>query len=897
MVDLHRHDEFSTFDGFGKATETAARAKELGYTSLGLSNHGNTNGLVKHYLACRDVGIKPILGVESYFLPKYNDEKKRRGFHLCLFAKNKVGYKNLNIIQSEGEKHKYYNSICDFGLLEQYHEGIICTSACVAGYLAQQIVKGRMDLAEKFIRKMQSIFGDDFYIEVQPYKVSEKGLQERINVESIKLAKKFGVKCILTSDSHLVRKDDLPTYIKLHQIAGHDIEWAKNTYAERYMPAEHEIKKRFVKMHKDDFKNPEAMADRMIRNLEELEEKVESDFMGELPQRLPKFDKNEDSMILLKKKIKRGLKRRGKWNRQYVNRIKEELKVIKYHGFEDYFLIVADYTNYAKSNGIYVGPGRGSGCNCLVNYALGITDVDPILFDLDFSRFLRIDKKKMPDIDLDFETARRPEVIKYLVDKYKGHAAQICSYGLYKVDNLINDLAKVCGCDDKEEIKRIKKLCNTCVDPETKELHEDIEEMKQFKIFNAKYDNIMTHFTKLYKKVRFIGTHAAGVAIVSGDIRQYTALKIDSKSGKLFTSYDLLDIEEINVIKFDILGLVTMSSIGELRELTDHEGFDEELVNDEKVVEGFSKGDCDGIFQFDRQAAQELLIEMHTDCFEDVIAASAMNRPGPLSLGMPKIYAENKIGLGSVDKSLPYYKYLEKTYGCVVYQEQTLAISVNIGGLEWPEADKILKMSRGGTLRAQQNFEENYEPFLKKFIKGAKRFGMNKEQSTEIFDSFFNYSFNRGHATGYSLISAEEMYYKQYYPFEFWYVKMKYASSESDEWKFKHHAVESGCLMLTPHVNGTASYSIQEVDGEKCIMEGMLSIKGVGAKAAAAIEEERRKNGPYKDEDDLCERIEKRVLNMRVLRALEEAGALQFNRKKYFNHVERYNTGILSRAR
>ena len=174
---------------------------------------------------------------------------------------------------------------------------------------------------------------------------------------------------------------------------------------------------------------------------------------------------------------------------------------------------------------------------------------------------------------------------------------------------------------------------------------------------------------------------------------------------------------------------------------------------------------------------------------------------------------------------------------------------------------------------------------------------MNKEQSTEIFDSFFNYSFNRGHATGYSLISAEEMYYKQYYPFEFWYVKMKYASSESDEWKFKHHAVESGCLILTPHVNGTASYSIQEVDGEKCIMEGMLSIKGVGAKAAAAIEEERRKNGPYKDEDDLCERIEKRVLNMRVLRALEEAGALQFNRKKYFNHVERYNTGILSRSR
>lgn len=895
MIDLHRHDECSSFDGFGKPEELAERAKELGYTSLGISNHGNTNSLVRHYYACKDAEIKPVMGCEGYFLPAYKPQT--RGYHLCLFAKDNVGYGNLNTLQFEGEKQKYYNPIWTFELLEQYHEGLICTSACVAGYLAQCIKADKYEQAEKYLKKMVSIFGDDFYIEVQPYVISEEGLQEKVNRESIKLAKKLKIKCILTSDSHYGSKADFDTYIKMHEIAKHDISHIESTYGERYMPSEKEIQKRFYKMHKDDFgdKETKRMAIEMIENLEEIESKVDENILDNLEQKLPQFDENMDSRELLIAKIKSGLKERGKYTKQYIKRAKEELEVIKYHGFEDYFLMVADYTNWAKDNGIYVGPGRGSGCNCLVNYALKITEVDPILFDLDFSRFLRIDKKKMPDIDLDFETSRRPEVIEYLLKRYPNHAAQICSYGLYRVDNLINDLAKTCDLEsNKEEKAQIKKFINSHIHDGQID-KEAIETSAEARMWNSQYDNIIKHFLKLYNKIRFIGTHAAGVAITGGNILDYTAIRIDSKSGKYFTNYDLNDMEKIQVIKFDILGLTTMSSLGELRRLTG-EDFDEAWVEDERLIKAFGEGNCDGIFQFEQKSVQDMLRLLQCDCFEDVIAASAMNRPGPLSLRMPEIYAANKVDKDHIDKSLPYSKYLEKTYGCVVYQEQVQAIAVNIGGLEWPEADKILKMSRGGTEKAMRNFEENYDNFVKKFEQGAKRFGMTKEQAFEIFDKFFNYAFNKGHSTGYSLISVEEMHHKIYHPTEFWYVKMKYTGDEGKLHKFKENAIKDDAVIFLPHVNYSADFSLRKVEGDMVIQEGLSSIKGVGEKAAAYIEEERKKNGVFVSYDDFYDRCKSRVVTSRVIAILKEQGALEFNKKKYVNRVVKYNSTIFAKS-
>lgn len=895
MIDLHRHDECSTFDGFGKPEELAELAKKLGHTSLGTSNHGNTNGLVRHYYACKEVGIKPVMGCEGYFLPAY--KAQTRGYHLCLFAKDNIGYTNLNTLQFEGEKQKYYNPIWDFELLEKYHEGLICTTACIASYSSQCILKDKPELAEKYLLKLKKIFGDDLYIEVQPYVVSEKGAQEKINVGMIKLGKKLGIKCILTSDSHYGSKDDWDTYLKMHEVAKHAPEWIEGTYEERYMPTEQEIKSRFWKMHKKDFGDTESkkMANEMLKNLEEIEDKVDDTILDNLEQKLPQFDETRDSRELLISKIKAGLKKRGKLNKKYVERIKQELEVIKYHGFEDYFLMVADYTNWAKSHGIMVGPGRGSGCNCLVNYALGITDVDPILFDLDFYRFLRIDKKKMPDIDLDFETSRRAEVIEYLLKRYPNNAAQICSYGLYRVDNLLNDLSKVCGVSDKEEIKRMKAFMNNNITEGVLDM-EAVVNSAEAKMWNKQYDNIIKHFSKLYNKIRFIGTHAAGVAITGGNILDYTAIRVDSKSGKYFTNYDLNDMEKIKVIKFDILGLTTMSSIGELRQLTDHDAFDEAWVDDPEIIKAFGEGNCDGVFQFEKKSVQDMLKVIQADCFEDVVAASAMNRPGPLSLKMPEIYAANKVDQAHIDRSMPYAKYLEKTYGCVVYQEQVQAIAVNIGGLEWPEADKILKMQRGGTEKAIRNFEENYDNFVKKFEAGAKRYGMTKEQAFEIFDKFFNYAFNKGHATGYSLISVEEMFYKVHYPTEFWYVKMKYSNDDGKIAKFKENAIHDGAVVFLPHVNYSSNYSLRKVEGDVVIQEGLSSIKGIGEKAASAIEAERRKNGVFKSYDDFYDRCKSRTVTSRVIQILKEQGALEFNKKTYINRVVKYNSSLFAKS-
>lgn len=894
MIDLHRHDEYSTFDGFGKPEELAVIAKELGYTSLGISNHGNTNGLVKHFYACKDVGIKPVMGCEGYFLPKKVEGK--RGYHLCLFAKDNEGYRNLNTLQYEGEKIKHYNAIWTFELLEKYSKGLICTSACIAGYLAQCIQEDRLKQARKYIAKMVDIFGDDFYIEVQPYKISQQGLQEKVNLQSIKLAKELGVKLILTSDSHRGRKEDLSTYMKMHEIAGHDFMDIESTYKERYMPTESELKKRFIKMHKNDFDKTELikLANEMIANLEELEDKVDDTILDNLEQRLPRLSK--DSRAMLKKKSILGLKRKGKTSKKYKERLKEELEVIHYHGFEDYFLMVADYTNWAKEQGIAVGPGRGSGCNCLVNYALNITSVDPILFDLDFSRFLRFDKKKMPDIDLDFETARRGEVIEYLLNKYPDKAAQICSYGLYKVDNLINDLAKCCDglVDQPNEIKSIKKLIKSFEEEGMLNINELLSSAEA-KMYNREYDDIILHFSKLYNKVRYIGTHAAGVAITAGNMLDYTALRIDKKTGKHFTSYDLSDMEKINVIKFDILGLTTMSGLLEMRAMTG-KSFSEDMITDEKILNSFKEGNCDGIFQFEKKSVQKMLGLIDCDSFEDVIAASAMNRPGPLSLKMPDVYAASKQDASLIENDKPYSCYLEKTHGCVIYQEQVQAIAVNIGGLEWPEADKIIKMQRGGTDKAIKAFEENYNNYLKKFVKGAKRFGMTKDQSFDIFDKFFNYAFNKGHSTGYSLISLEEMFFKVYYPAEFWSVKLKYASDDAKAALYKEDAVKDGILVFLPHVNYSADSMLRKVDGEKAVQEGLSSIKGIGEKAAKFIEEERQRNGVFINFDDFYDRCKGRAITSRTIDILKEQGALEFNKSKYIKRVTKYNSALYMRA-
>ena len=914
MFDLHRHDEYSTFDGFGKPSELAALAKELGYKSLSTTNHGNTNGLIQTYKACKNEGIKPILGVEGYFLPKW--KPKSRGYHLILIAKNLEGYGNLNRIQFEGEKQKYYNPIWDFSILEKYSEGLICTTACVAGYLSQCIIKGAIDNAKKYLKKMKSIFGDDFYIEIQPYKIDNDGIQEYVNVKSIELAKELGIECILTSDSHRGRKDDFASYIKMHEIAGHNLEQIEETYKERYMPEPMEMHKRFVSMHKGDYgiRKAKKLADKMYSNLDDIEDKCEDCYLDKLPEILPKLSDGTNSYKTLLKHVKDGLRSRGKYNKEYIERAKEELDVIKFHGFEDYFLMVEDYVNWAKDNGIAVGPGRGSACNSIVCYALRITEVDSIYFNLEFRRFLMKERKKMPDIDLDFETDRRGEVIDYLLSKYEGHSAQICSYGLYRVDNLINDLAKVCGLptdktiDDsdakinKSVIADIKKYVNEYID-EGFLLREKLISDKRFKDYNDSYNDIMTHFLKLYEKVRFIGTHAAGVAITGGNILDYTALRIDSKTGRYFTNYDLVDIEDIGVIKFDILGLKTMSELNDCRKATGVPGFDVSMVEDEDVIKAFSEGRCNGVFQLDKASVQKLLLDIHTNCFNDVVAATAMNRPGPLKQKQPEIYAANKAAyeLGEEGTRIAALdKYLQKTYGTIIYQEQIMRMAVEIAGMTWDEAHAITKM-KIGVPKFNWYFEGEYPKFEANFVKGCAKIGVPKDQAKDIFKKFYDYSFNEGHSVGYTLISVEQMFYKVHYPDVFWFSKIKYAKDDTDFYKYCENAVGDGAVVFLPHVNySKAKSSLRKVDGEFCIQQGISTLKGVGDVAANVIVDERKKNGIFTSFDNFLDRMSARSdgskVNKRHIEIMIEQGALEFNKKTYISRVKKYNSALYARA-
>lgn len=901
MFDLHRHDEFSFYDGSGKAKDLAKLAKEKGFTALGLTNHGNTSGNILHYDACKDVGIKPIMGCEGYFLPKYKPQE--RGYHLILLAKDIEGYRNLNIIQTKGDEQKYYNPIWTFDLLKQYHKGLICTTACCASFTSQCIIKNKYDLAEKALINFKKIFGNDLYVEIQPYTISDVGVQEKVNIGMIKLAEKLNINLVLTSDSHRGKKEDIEVYIKMHELKNSDEEYlqhVRETYAERYMPDYEDMKDRFIEMHSKDFGKRKCidLANKMYENLEEIEDKISGNIVDDIAsmRSLPIFDKTQDTHKLIIQKAKEGLKEKGLWDNEiYRERLKEEIKVAKGNNFEDYFLIVAEYVNWARKQKIGVGPGRGSGCNCLLNYALGITEVDPIYFGLDYKRFMREGKASIPDIDVDFETNRRQEVIDHIITKYEGKSCRIASYGMFKVDNLINDLIKTYDDYNPEDAKTLKKIANNCIQPNGDLDFDELFNNAECKVLNKKYENIIEAFRFLYKKIKYMGTHASGVVASEQDIFYYTAIRTD-KEGNKYSAHNLLDLERIGIIKYDCLGLNTLTSICELREETNNHGLTIKDLSDKKVLDAFAQGKTNGVFQYDKDTAQKMFKQIGADNFNDVIAVSAMNRPGPLSLGVPSIYAESK-ETWKTNKDKPIYSdIIDDTYGCILYQEQVIQIATQYGEMPYNDADKLRKMDEPSNPMCKALIDEYYEPFLKEFTKGMKHHGIDKQEAEELFNSFLNYTFNKGHATGYALVSFEEMWYKVYYPDIFWSVKLKQIDFEKNGDKLLTEAVQDGMVVFLPHVNYSYDFSLRKVEGENIIQMGYVSIKGVGEKAAIEIEAERRQNGIFTSFDNFYDRCKSRVVNERVIRVLREQGALEFNKKVYISRVKKLNSALYSRG-
>lgn len=903
FFDLHRHTEYSLFDGFGNPKDLANIAKELGYKALGISDHGSISGLIKHYQACNDVGIKPVMGCEVYFLPDYNkkNEQSKRYYHLNLFVKNLQGYKNLCHIMTKANTEQFhYKPIVDFKLLEQYNDGLICTTACIASATSQAILNGHTATAGKLLDKFKSIFKNDLYVEIQPYKIDNKYTQQKVDYTLMHLARERKIKCILTSDSHFGRKEDFDTYCKMHEIGKTTLD-VKNTYGERYMPSEYEITERFAKMYKKKFKNSMQVAEMFVDNMKEIYNKVEDSILDGLELELPKTANGKKELLRL---TKQGLKDRGKYTKEYINRCKEELEVINYHGFADYFLIVRDYINWAKEQGIAVGKGRGSACNCLVAYAIGITGVDSIKYKLDFSRFMRKEKKALPDVDSDFETPRRQEVIDYVIKKYPNKAIQICSYGMYGVDNLINDLAGVCGLkttkevdyyeadENKKKVAEIKSFIKTFEHDGELDLQQ-LKKAEQTKEYNEQYDNIIKHFCKMYGKIRYLGKHAAGVAVVGTDISNYTCIIMrDRKTGALSSCFDKDDLEHINCTKFDMLGLSTMGELKELEQLTGHKVTEEE-ENDSKVLRNFRDEKTEGIFQFEKSTPKKILRTIHADCVEDIIAVNALNRPAPLQLKMHEQFAKNKMS-GKIDTSTPYYRYTKETYGTMLYQEQTVEVAQKVGHLTAQQSFDMLKIMKKEENLHKPEYIPVIEQMRKDFYNGCKSEGMNKEATDSLWASMLIYGFNKGHSTAYALIPIDQMWYKVYYPTEFWFTKVKFAQNDAEVYKYSECAVKDGVVVMLPHVNYSALTSLRTYDGENVIQQGISTIKGVGEKAAEAIEQERKK-GAFKNYDNFYDRCKGRAVTSRVIDILKEQGALEFDKKRYLSRVVKYNSSLMAR--
>lgn len=868
-TNLHRHSEFSLFDGFGRQKDAARYAKELGLNALGISEHGSVSGLVAHYEACKDAGIKAILGCEIYFQPKFDKEK--RYYHMCLFCKNKVGYQNLMRIMTTANIENFYRKpIVTLNSLKKHSEGLICSTACLAGIASSAILENDNKRALKRIRLLEQIFGDDLYIEIMPYKVTDDNgndIQLKVDNVLLKICDKYNYKPIITTDSHFIKPEDYEAYQLMYKI-GNRTMYAD--YSARYMPSENEVKKRFEKRHK-------MSAIPLLKNTAEIVEKCNVELDNLFVEDIPKVDYDEDSKVLIKRIVKSGLKAKGKWTREYIDRVKYELNIIFDLGFEDYFLLCWDIISAAKANDIGYGHGRGSVCGSIVAYAMEITDVDPIQQGTMFERFLRPGKHKMPDIDMDFESDRRQQVIDYIYDRYKGRAVQITTYGLYKSDNLINDLFRVREDLPREYIDVMKKEIKIVypnigamggIDIELETLLHN----KKLKQINDE-TGVVDLFYKFYRQIRFMGRHAGGVAITCGKISdQFALIKVRDNYQSCF---DLNHLHVLKVLKMDILGLRTVSIVKELERATGVK-YDEKMLTDKATLEAFKNADTNGIFQYEKAGAKAMLELIKPTTFADVAVVSALNRPGPLSCGMPEQFANAKNNEGSSDYIAA--KYLPETYGCFVYQEDILRICSQVGKLNWEESEMLMK---GLDLNCDENIKKREEilgpgGLKEKFVKNARK--ANKQYSSkeygDLFESMLNgYLFNKGHAVGYCLLSFQQMWYKVHYPFEFWLITLQ---NESDEQKlavYETEASKAGIVILPPHVNGTANYGAVEMFGGKCILRGLTIIKGVGEKAAEAI----AKNGPYLDKPDFEDKNEKRTCNARVVKALIDAGALEFN--------------------
>ena len=901
FVHLHCHTEYSLLDGAIRIKDLCEKALEFGMDTVTITDHGAMFGCLEFYLTAKKYGLKPIIGCEVYVAPEHRKKKEGgsigdAGYHLVLLAKDNIGYHNLIKLVSLGYLEGfYYKPRIDFELLEKYNEGLIALSACLKGEIPYVLMREGMDRAISVAKKYSDLFKDRFYLELMANGLEE---QKELNDKLIELSKATKLPLVATNDCHYLTRDDAHAHDILLCIQTNsrvdDAKRMRFGSQELYFKSPEEMFKEFSHV-------PEALENTVkIARECNLELKLGK---PHFPVYVPKGGRSLEEEF--KRLAREGLKQRLKQlkypvnEKEYHDRLEKEIEVICKKGFAGYFLIVQDFIRWAKSKGIPVGPGRGSAAGSLVAYALKITNLDPIRYNLLFERFLNVERESLPDIDVDFCYNRREEVIKYVTRKYgKTNVAQITTFGTMKAKAAVKDVGRALGMSYQETDNIAKLIPN---DPKIT-IDKAIEmepELKNKIETDPKVKELIEVSRRLEGLCRHASTHAAGIVISDKPMIEYLPLYI-GKRGEVVTQYDMKMVEKVGLIKFDFLGLKTLTVLNDaVRLVKENRGIDinlEEIpLDDKKTFELLCKGETEGVFQLESSGMRDVLIRLKPTCFEDLIALLALYRPGPLDSGMVDDFIERKHG--RVEVTYPHPKLepiLKETYGVILYQEQVMRIASDLANYTLGDGD-ILRRAMG------KKIPEVMAEQRTKFLKGAKQNGIEEDTANYIFDlmeKFAGYGFNKSHSAAYALISYQTAYMKAHYPVEFMAALLTSEVGNPDKVIAHINACrEMGIEVLKPDINKSSEYfSVKD----NSILFGLCAIKNVGINAVKEIIEERNRNGQYRSLKDFCNRVSLRKITKRVLEYLIKSGAFDgfgYSRRGMFESLDKIVGKIQKKAR
>ncbi len=912
FVHLHLHTQYSLLDGAIKIEDLVRKAKAYGYKAVGISDHGNLFGSLQFYRVMKEAGIKPIIGIEAYFTTGSRFDRKAKGsednitdkhnHHIILIAKDDEGIKNLMKLSTLSYREGfYYKPRIDYELLQKYSQGLIALTACLKGVPTYYASLNETEKAAHWIKKFKDIFGEDLYLEIQCNDIEE---QEIANKNLISLAHRYGIKLVATNDSHYLNPEDREAHTVLMAIqmkkTVHEIETGSfycNNNGLHFTSPEEMVSK---------FKGKFEGWKEALYNTLEIAEKVADSFkvFENKNLLLPYYKVPHDSTLEkhlrdlafrgLEQRIKKG---QAKNSPEYWNRLEYELEIVNKMGFAGYFLIVQDFINWAKNNGVPVGPGRGSAAGSLIAYAIGITDVDPIKHGLLFERFLNPERISMPDIDVDFCQEGRDKVIDYVKNRYgEENVAQIITYNVMKARQTLRDVARALGVSYSTADQLAKLIPQGDVQGTWLSLEEmystplevlkerygshrsDIEDnvLKFRKLCrdNPQIDKLVKIALKLEGLTRHTSLHAAGVVIAPEPLSNLVPLYYD-RDGAVATQYDMVRLEDLGLLKMDFLGLKTLTELKYMKNLIkERRNLEIDLLNlpmnDPAVFTLLQEGNTTGVFQLESRGMKDLLRRLKPDNFEDIVAVLALYRPGPLKSGLVDKYINRKHGREDIDYPFPELEeILKETYGIIVYQEQVMKMSQVLAGFTPGEADTLRKA-------IGKKKKDLMEEMKEKFIKGAVERGFSESKIRKLWEDiekFASYSFNKSHSVAYGYISYWTAYMKVHFPQEFFAVKL---TMEKNDNKFINLIKDAGLMgfkILPPHIN--KSNVEFKIEGDKSIRFGLGRIKGVGEDTAQSIVSSRGKK-PFKDFRDFVRRVDGRKVNKKVLEALIKAGAFDF---------------------